>query len=211
MGFSCACLLYAAAIVPVVGAAATSSSAASLPRARAAQVTPKSTAPPQPSPEDEVLANLRAQKIGSATLADLGLPEDYLRRVAGRILRASFEESFRVVVADEKSAAEGREGAPGASTNEAHAQPASANEARAQGASRGDARAPGASTQSEAREHPEPRAGPGPDSTRGAEYPHPASISAAPTFWMLAAAIAVLVASIVVGVRIVLRRGARGR
>jgi hypothetical protein len=59
---------------------------------------------PSTSPADEVLRNLKQQKIGTATLDDLGLPSEYLERVAGRILRTSFEQSFRVVVADEKSA-----------------------------------------------------------------------------------------------------------
>jgi hypothetical protein len=51
--------------------------------------------------EDEVVANLKAQKIGSATAADLGFPDEYWRRVAGRVLRSSFEENFRIVVTDE--------------------------------------------------------------------------------------------------------------
>src|SRR6516164_2938003 len=58
--------------------------------------------PPSASPADEVLRNLKAQPIGTATLDDLGVPDEYLQRVAGRILRSSFEQSFRVVVADEK-------------------------------------------------------------------------------------------------------------
>lgn len=57
----------------------------------------------QGSPEAEVLANLKQQAVGSATVADLDMPDEYLQRVAGRILRASFEEHFRIVVPDEKS------------------------------------------------------------------------------------------------------------
>jgi hypothetical protein len=55
----------------------------------------------QPSIEDEVLGNIRAQRIGPATVGDLNLPEPFLRRFADRILRSSFEDNFRVVVADE--------------------------------------------------------------------------------------------------------------
>jgi hypothetical protein len=57
------------------------------------------------SPEAEVVANLKHQPIGNATVADLEMPDEYLRRVAGRILRASFEENFRIVVPEEKDAA----------------------------------------------------------------------------------------------------------
>lgn len=58
------------------------------------------------SVEDEVLGNLRAQPIGGGgaepahTVADLALPEPFLRRVAGRVIRSSYEEHFRAVVAD---------------------------------------------------------------------------------------------------------------
>jgi hypothetical protein len=60
--------------------------------------------PPSTSPADEVLQNLKQQPIGTATLDDVGLPNEYLERVAGRILRTSFEQNVRVVVADEKPA-----------------------------------------------------------------------------------------------------------
>jgi hypothetical protein len=50
--------------------------------------------------EAEVVANIKERDIGTAKVADLDLPDDYLHRVAGRILRASFEQSFRVVVQD---------------------------------------------------------------------------------------------------------------
>jgi hypothetical protein len=59
---------------------------------------------PGASPADEVVHNLKAEPVGTATLDDLGMPEEYLQRVAGRILRGSFEQSFRVVVADETPA-----------------------------------------------------------------------------------------------------------
>jgi len=58
----------------------------------------------QPSLEQQVLMNLRQEQIGATTLVDLGLPDDYLRRVAGRILRGSFEDNFRIVVADAEHA-----------------------------------------------------------------------------------------------------------
>lgn len=52
--------------------------------------------------EDEVLGNLRSQPIGPATLDDLALPEDFLKRVGDRVIRASFEERYRIVVPDPK-------------------------------------------------------------------------------------------------------------
>ncbi len=70
--------------------------------------TPQETAPPgaaprnavpQPSQLEEVMANVRAQPLGSGTVDDLALPEDLLRRLSDRILRRSFEDTFRIVVA----------------------------------------------------------------------------------------------------------------
>ncbi len=49
----------------------------------------------------EVLANIRAERIGAHTVADLNAPDTFLRRVADRIIRESFEGRFRVVVANE--------------------------------------------------------------------------------------------------------------
>ncbi len=57
------------------------------------------------SVEDEVLDNLRAQQIGARTIADLSYPEDFLRRVADRIIRESFERRFRIVVDEEEKPA----------------------------------------------------------------------------------------------------------
>jgi hypothetical protein len=54
--------------------------------------------------EDEVLASLRAEPCGSGTVADLELPEPYLRRVADRVLRSSYFERFRVIVSDGQAA-----------------------------------------------------------------------------------------------------------
>lgn len=64
--------------------------------------------PPPPSPADierEVLENVRNQPLGDGTVADLALPEEFLRRVADRIVRSSFEERYRIVVEDEKAPA----------------------------------------------------------------------------------------------------------
>lgn len=59
-------------------------------------------APPPPvSIEDEVLSNLRSQKLGAGTVDDLALPEAFLRRVGDRVIRESFEQRFRAVVTDE--------------------------------------------------------------------------------------------------------------
>jgi hypothetical protein len=94
--------------VIAVRSADTSYSAAPTTSPPCAQIAPSgagSAVPATPgSLEEEVVANLKQQKIGSATLADLDLPEEYLKRVAGRILRASFEENFRIVVPDVPSA-----------------------------------------------------------------------------------------------------------
>jgi hypothetical protein len=60
--------------------------------------------PPKPevSVEDEVLANLHAFDLGPVKLEALAMPDDYLRRVATRVLQSSFEERFRIVVPDPK-------------------------------------------------------------------------------------------------------------
>lgn len=57
------------------------------------------------SVEDEVLGNIRAQQIGGKTIAELAYPEDFLRRVADRIIRESFERRFRIVVDEEEKPA----------------------------------------------------------------------------------------------------------
>ncbi len=57
----------------------------------------------RPSPEDierEVLDNVKHQPLGSGTVEDLEMPDDFLRRVADRVVRASFEERYRIVVQD---------------------------------------------------------------------------------------------------------------
>ena len=71
----------------------------------AAPPAPTPAAAPKPtSVEDEVLANLRATPCGTGSAAALGLPEPYLRRVADRVIRASYFERFRVIIADGKPA-----------------------------------------------------------------------------------------------------------
>jgi hypothetical protein len=47
-----------------------------------------------------VIANIKGQKLGPATVADLALPDSFVRRVAGRTLQAWFGERFRIVVDD---------------------------------------------------------------------------------------------------------------
>ena len=53
------------------------------------------------SVEDEVLANIRAQPIGLATVGDLGQPEAFQKRFADRVIVNWYSDRFRVVVADE--------------------------------------------------------------------------------------------------------------
>lgn len=58
-------------------------------------------APPSPAElEREVLENVRNQPLGDGTVADLALPEEFLRRVADRIVRSSYEERYRIIVKD---------------------------------------------------------------------------------------------------------------
>jgi hypothetical protein len=52
------------------------------------------------SVEDEVLGNILRQAIGRHSVADLNLPEAFLRREADRIIRSSFEDQYRIVVRD---------------------------------------------------------------------------------------------------------------
>jgi len=64
--------------------------------------------PPPPTPaeiEREVQENIRNQALGDGTVADLALPEEFLRRVADRIVRSSFEERYRIVVKDAETPA----------------------------------------------------------------------------------------------------------
>ena len=63
------------------------------------------SAAPAPSaafeaPLEAALKNVKEQGVGPGTLAEAGLPEPYLRRVAEHVMRASFEDNFRIVVDD---------------------------------------------------------------------------------------------------------------
>ena len=57
---------------------------------------------PEPvrSIQSEVIAEIRAERIGGHTVADLNLPEEFLRRVADRVIRETFENRHRVVLAE---------------------------------------------------------------------------------------------------------------
>ena len=68
---------------------------------------PAAGSPPPAAPaekparvEEQALASLRAQPYAAGTLADLALPEPYLRRVADRVIRENYWEQMRVIVAD---------------------------------------------------------------------------------------------------------------
>lgn len=69
------------------------------PHARSA---PAASSPQSLSVEDEVLANVRNQRVGSHTVADFNLPEEFLCRIADRIIRASFYERHRIVVGEQQ-------------------------------------------------------------------------------------------------------------
>jgi hypothetical protein len=70
--------------------------------------------PPTPAEiEMEVQQNVLGQKLGDGTVADLALPEDFLRRVADRIVRSSYEERYRTVVEDAPPPKTGGLGVPG--------------------------------------------------------------------------------------------------
>lgn len=51
-------------------------------------------------PLAEVSENIRSVRVGTWSLSDLGWPSDYLSRLSGRVLRASYEENFRQIVVD---------------------------------------------------------------------------------------------------------------
>ncbi len=50
--------------------------------------------------EREIEQNIRSQPIGSHTVNDLGLSDGLIRRFRDRVVRSSFEDRFRMVVAD---------------------------------------------------------------------------------------------------------------
>src|SRR6185295_17215229 len=65
--------------------------------------------PVLPSVEAEVIGNILAQPLGPGTVADLNLPREFVQRYADRVIRASFYERSRIVVADGSDAAVARE------------------------------------------------------------------------------------------------------
>lgn len=56
------------------------------------------------APLEAALKNVKQQGVGPGTLAEVGMPEPYLRRVAEHVMRASFEDNFRIVVDDAHAA-----------------------------------------------------------------------------------------------------------
>jgi len=52
------------------------------------------------SVEDEVRDNILNQSVGPGTLADYHLPDEFVRRVADRIIISSYQERYRMVVRD---------------------------------------------------------------------------------------------------------------
>jgi hypothetical protein len=67
-------------------------------RAQGAQTAPQVPTPSQI--EGEVIENVKRQPLGDGTVEDLALPADFVRRIADRIVRASYEERYRIVVRD---------------------------------------------------------------------------------------------------------------
>jgi hypothetical protein len=62
---------------------------------------PRLDGPPGPMDlpvEEEVLIRLKGQPVGDHTAEALNLPEDFLRRVADRIVRMSYQNRLRMVV-----------------------------------------------------------------------------------------------------------------
>ena len=72
-------------------------------QAAPASAVPTPQEPGVPTPQEierEVMDNVKHQALGSGTVEDLAMPDDFLRRVADRVIRASFEERYRIVVQD---------------------------------------------------------------------------------------------------------------
>ena len=62
----------------------------------------------QPGPthtqfSSRVVEELRARPVGNHTLDVLNLPDEYLHRVADRMIRSAFESQFRIVVRESKN------------------------------------------------------------------------------------------------------------
>jgi hypothetical protein len=67
-----------------------------------AQTAAPANATASQSIEDEVLGNLKSQRIAErTTVDDYQLPDAFLRVVADRVIRSSFEDRYRLVVRDE--------------------------------------------------------------------------------------------------------------
>ncbi|MCI0364912.1 MAG: hypothetical protein L0219_13625, partial [Phycisphaerales bacterium] len=77
--------------------------------------------------QNEVLANIRQQPVGDHTIDDFNLPDDFLRRLADRIICSSFEERFRIVVRDPSAPPQK---SPPPATPSVPARPAAANAIR---------------------------------------------------------------------------------
>jgi hypothetical protein len=73
---------------------------AATPAAQTSSSSTTSDAAGPGDPVEQVLANLRSQPVGNHTAAVYNLPEPFQRVVAERIVRASFEDNFRIVVHD---------------------------------------------------------------------------------------------------------------
>lgn len=69
-----------------------------------ALVSGQAPSEPLTAMEKEVIQNIQNQSIGIEKVEMLSLPDDYLGRVAGRVIRSSFEERFRIVVPDSQAA-----------------------------------------------------------------------------------------------------------
>lgn len=57
--------------------------------------------PDEPTVEETVLQQIRDHPLNGGTLANLNADEAFLRRVADRMIRSSYQEQFHVVVRDE--------------------------------------------------------------------------------------------------------------
>lgn len=97
---------FAAVALVLAPAISAQSSKPDAPAHDPAHLSPEHAGPSQPEEvEAEVRRNIAAQSIGPATIADLELPEEFLRRVTDRVVRASYEERYRIVVRDDAASA----------------------------------------------------------------------------------------------------------
>ncbi len=72
--------------------------------------------------EDEVFAKLKGQPVGDHTAEALNLPDEFLRRVADRIVRMSYQKQLRMVArAGVASSEDGGAGRPASSARPAAA------------------------------------------------------------------------------------------